>query len=152
MADTSLRLNKKEKLCSTVAIDQLFGRGGAYSGDTRSALAYPFRAVWRNNPRRRSDAPAQFLISIPKRRLRQAVDRVLMRRRAREAYRLLRHEYPITAGARLDIAFIYVASETIGYFAVEKSMRRLLSKISKSSTALTCHEPAQVDNADENAV
>ena len=136
---TSLRLYKKEKLCSTVAIDQLFGRGGV-SIATRAALVYPLRVVWRNNPRRRSDAPAQFLISVPKRRLRHAVDRVQMRRRIREAYRLSRHLYPLPADARLDVAFIYVASELMPYTAVERAMHRLLDRISHSAPSLLTHE------------
>lgn len=82
-----LRLYKKEKLCSTVAIEQLFMRGGE---GVQGALAYPLRAVWRKNPRRSSDAPVAFVVSIPKKRLRHAVDRVQMRRRVREAYRLAR--------------------------------------------------------------
>ena len=64
-----LRLYKKEKLCSTVAIEQLFMRGGE---GVQGALAYPLRAVWRKNPRRSSDAPVAFVVSIPKKRLRHA--------------------------------------------------------------------------------
>lgn len=122
-----------------MAIDQLFGRGGV-SVATRAALVYPLRAVWRNNPRRLSDAPVQFLISVPKRRLRHAVDRVQMRRRIREAYRLSRHLCPLPADARLDVAFIYVASELMPYAAVERAMHKLLDRISRSASSLLTHE------------
>lgn len=122
-----LRLYKKEKLCSAVAIDLLFSRGGALS-----ALAYPLRAVWRNNPQRKSDAPVAFMISVPKKRLHHAVDRVLMRRRIREAYRLNRNEYVNERIERLDVAFIYVADKPVPYGAVEASMKKLLSKICKA--------------------
>ncbi len=132
----SLRLYKKEKLCSTAAIDILFGRGGV-SISNKSALAYPLRVVWRQNGFRRSDAPVQFLISVPKRRLRHAVDRVLMRRRIREAYRLARPEFPMPAGLRIDVAFIYVASEVVPYAAVERAMHRLLGRIVRSSSLLS---------------
>lgn len=132
----SLRLYKKEKLCSTTAIDILFGRGGV-SVSNKSALAYPLRAVWRQNGFRRSDAPVQFLISVPKRRLHHAVDRVLMRRRIREAYRLARPEFPMPAGLRIDVAFIYVASEVVPYAAVERAMHRLLGRIVRSSSLLS---------------
>lgn len=124
-----LRLYKKQKLCSPTAIAQLFVRGG----DTSSALAHPLRAVWRQDPGRRSDAPAQFLISVPKKRLRHAVDRVAMRRRIREAYRLLHQEYPLPDGARLDIAFVYVANSLEPYARVEKAMRRLLAAIQQQA-------------------
>lgn len=115
-------LYKKEKLCSVVAIDQLFGNGGAEF----SRLAYPLRAIARNNVRRSSDAPLAFLISVPKKRLRHAVDRVTMRRRIREAYRLspLRQRTP--GALRLDVAFVYVADKPLPYSAVERAMRRIL--------------------------
>lgn len=132
----SLRLYKKEKLCSTVAIDQLFGHGGLHTGHSKSSIAFPIRAIWRHNPRRSSDAPIQFLVSVPKKRLRHAVDRVTMRRRIREAFRLLRHQYPMPSDARVDVVFLYVANELMPYTRVENSMRRLLDKIASSATVL----------------
>lgn len=137
-----LRLYKKEKLCSVIAIEQLFAGGGAAkhsdSADNNNpwrvygALAYPLRIVWRQSPGRRSDAPVQFLISVPKKRLRHAVDRVKMRRRIREAYRLNHLQYPLAEGTRLDVAFIYVANGLEPYARVEAAMRRLLAQLTKS--------------------
>lgn len=124
-----LRLYKKQKLCSPTAIGQLFGRQPGAS----SALAHPLRAVWRQNPGRKSDAPVQFLISVPKKRLRHAVDRVAMRRRIREAYRLLHQEYPLPDGARIDVAFIYVANALEPYARIEKAMRRILSTLQQQA-------------------
>ena len=129
----SLRLYKKEKLCSAIAIGQLFGPGAA--DDVNSALAYPLRMVWRNNPRRSSDAAVQFLVSIPKKRIRHAVDRVLMRRRVREAFRLIRHQYPVDPALRLDVAFIYVGNAKEPYDRVERSMSRLLKTLSHTAPA-----------------
>lgn len=123
-----LRLYKKEKLCSQVAVEQLFMRGSGASG----ALDYPLRAVWRTNPRRRSDAPIAFVISVPKKRLRHAVDRVAMRRRIREAYRLQRHLYPMPDGTRVDLAFVYVADRLMPYQAVYAAVGKLLAKIRTS--------------------
>lgn len=138
---TSLRLYKSEKLCSQTAIDMLFGRrapktpcagtpeesapkGGA-------SLCFPLRAVWRSNPGRRRGAQVQFLISIPKKRLRHAVDRVMMRRRVREAYRLNRHLLDgIPEGVLIDMAFVYVAPTLQPYAAVEQSVCRLLRRMS----------------------
>lgn len=118
----TLRLYKKEKLCSAVAIEQLFGPGGA----DFARLAYPLRMVARRNPRRRSDAPVAFMISVPKKRLRHAVDRVTMRRRIREAYRLHHHDFPLEEGIRLDTGFVYVADTLMPYSDIERAMLRLL--------------------------
>ncbi|MDE5661393.1 MAG: ribonuclease P protein component [Muribaculaceae bacterium] len=123
----TLRLYKKEKLSSTRAIEQLFAAGGA----DFSRLCYPLRALARNNERRSSDAPVAFLISVPKKRLRHAVDRVLMRRRIREAYRLQHQGYAMPDGMRIDLGFVYVANDTMPYSAVEKAMRRILEALSQ---------------------
>lgn len=131
-----LRLYKKEKLCSTVAVEQLFMRGS----DTTGALDYPLRVVWRPNPRRHSDAPVAFLISVPKKRLRHAVDRVAMRRRIREAYRLQRHLYPMPPGTRFDLAFVYVADRLMPYTAVHAAMGKLLARMQQWATEATADE------------
>lgn len=117
------RLYKIEKLRSEIAIGQLFDRSNPAA---QSVMAYPLRAVWTVNLSRlaametsseisrRKVAPCpQFLVSIPKKKLRHAVDRVQMRRRVREAYRLNRHLIP--KDIPLDIAFIYVATEVLPY-------------------------------------
>lgn len=124
-------LGKKEKLCSVRAIEQLFGSGGAEF----STLAYPLRAVARTDSARTSDARLAFLISIPKKRLRHAVDRVTMRRRVREAYRLNRSRCLLPDDTRLDLAFVYVADGLRSYAAVERAMRRILAAIAAKYTS-----------------
>ncbi len=74
----------------------------------------------------------QFLISVPKKKLRHAVDRVKMRRRIREAFRLHRHEYALPEGIRADIAFVYVASDLVDYGRTERAVCRLLEAVRKS--------------------
>ncbi|MDE6277817.1 MAG: ribonuclease P protein component [Muribaculaceae bacterium] len=136
----NLRLYKKEKLCSAVAIEQLFGPGGA----DFARLAYPLRLVARRNPGRYSDAPVAFVISVPKRRLRHAVDRVAMRRRIREAYRLHHRDFPLEEGIRLDAGFVYVANEQLPYAEVEKAMLKLLERLSAAFPPTTMAEEAAV--------
>lgn len=121
-----LRLYKKQKLCSKTAIEALFEKN---SPDAAACLAFPLRAVWKANPSRRSDAPVQFLISVPKRRLRHAVDRVKMRRRIREAFRLCQHIYPLPAGCRVDLAFVYIDNSLQPYAKVEKAMHKVLQAV-----------------------
>lgn len=139
-----LRLYKIEKLCSATATELLFARPGAAAsggpGDAvkpHSAVAWPWRAVWRVNTRRTADV-AQFLISVPKKRLRHAVDRVTMRRRCREAYRLSRHLLP--PSSRLDIAFIYVGDSLTPYDRTAASMTRLLGRMASSLTPPTADD------------
>ncbi len=136
-------LGKRHKLCNITAIDALFAHrsGGERvdatdKNDIRSALAYPLRAVWRERPddtgRNPGAAPVQFLISIPKRRLKHAVDRVTMRRRVREAYRLARPGMEAAIGERrYDLSFIYVADKLLPYKRIERAVGRLLDTLAK---------------------
>ncbi len=118
------RLYKIEKLRSEIAIGQLFDRGRA---NANSVMAFPLRAVWRVNTDRTSASCPQFLISIPKKRLRHAVDRVAMRRRVREAYRLNRSLIP--RDLPIDIAFIYIDDNLRPYADIQRSIRKILTRI-----------------------
>lgn len=137
-----LTLHKKQKLCSELAVEKLFAGGGAEF----SRLHYPLRAVGRNNPGRSSDAPVAFLISVPKKRLRHAVDRVLMRRRIREAFRLNHRNYEIPSGSRIDLAFIYVADGVVSYAKAERAVCRILQALSEHySTAAALADESVTD-------
>ena len=124
---TSLKLYKSEKLCSKTEIEQLYSQG-------TSVMAYPLRAVWLAVPPRKEVQPvaARFLISIPKKRIRHAVNRVLLRRRTREAYRLNRRQVLLPAlqqhGVGVDIAFVYLDSTAAPYAVIEEKMISLLSR------------------------
>ncbi len=122
---TSFRLYKKEKLCSKTAQDLLFSK----EGGACSAIAYPLRAVWRINPERVRGASVQILISVPKKRLRHAVDRVKMSRRTREAYRLNKSSIPMPE-SKVDMAFVYISDSLQRYQSIEAAMQKLLDNLS----------------------
>ena len=72
---TSLRLDKREKLRGKTRVDGIFVAG-------TSVIAYPLRAVFMvERDTGGETAAARFLVSIPKKKIRHAVDRVLLRRR-----------------------------------------------------------------------
>ncbi len=119
---TSLRLHKSEKLCSTTSIDALF------ASKSKGALAFPVRMVWMPSHGAPRGARVRFMISVPKKRLRHAVDRVKMRRRIREAYRLNRDLIP-ESDTRFDVAFIYIAPDLRPYRRIESAMKRLLPQL-----------------------
>lgn len=127
MAD--YRLRKCERLCSRTAMDNLFAQG-------QSTIAYPLRAVYRY--RESGDHFAQIMVTIPKKKIRKAVQRVLLRRRIRESYRLHRHELlSPTLLARqqgVDVAFIYLSEDVHPYALIEAKMRELLTRIARQ-----CH-------------
>ncbi|MCM1336973.1 MAG: ribonuclease P protein component [Candidatus Amulumruptor caecigallinarius] len=123
------RLYKREKLCSRTAIETLFARDASAPG-LCSFLAYPLRAVWRIAA---DGAPEpQFLISVPKRRLRHAVDRVRIRRLVRESWRLHREAIPNVAG--LQLGLVYVATGLSDYRHVERALLRILAKVAETGS------------------
>ena len=122
------KLKKDEKLCSRTAVELLFGEG-------KSLMAFPLRAAYRLRPR--GEHPVQFLISIPKKRIRHAVGRVTLRRRVREAYRLNRRELLQAAlgdtGWGVDIAFVYLDSTLAPYSVINEKMISLLTRIAQAA-------------------
>ena len=119
---------KSERLCSRILMDRLF------QGDNRSVSAYPIRAVFLP-----VDPTAQqgvsVLISVPKKRFHDAVDRNRVKRQLREAYR--KHKHALTSrmaerGEGLLIAFVYVSPQIESTDYIEKRMVRLLDKIGEA--------------------
>lgn len=133
-----LKMGKSERLHHRTLVEGLFAEG-------KSMYEFPLRLVWRWIPASQLDAsfrngrpsgiaPVQMMVTIPKKKRRHAVDRVLMRRRIREAYRLNRMPMreslssPVAEGF-LQIAFIYLHNENVDYAELEPKMRKLLAKL-----------------------
>ena len=117
---------KSERLCSQILIDRLF------QGESRSVAAFPIRVVFLP-----VDAEVQpgvsILISVPKKRFHDAVDRNRVKRQIREAYR--KHKHALVAqmaaqGRGLLVAFVYVSDKIESTSYIEKRITRLLEKIS----------------------
>ena len=119
---------KHERLCSRLLMDRLF------QGDNRSVSAYPIRAVFL--PVERSEQQSvSVLISVPKKRFHDAVDRNRVKRQLREAYRKHKHALIEQMSEReqgLLIAFVYVSPQIESTDYIEKRMTRLLGKISEA--------------------
>jgi ribonuclease P protein component len=116
---------KEERLCNKRLIDGLFHNGSSF-------LCYPFKASWLfiDEPQQ---APAQILFSVSKKRFKRAVDRNLIKRRMREAYRLNKQIqlYDLLTGADKKIVLLvgYIGKEIADYAFMEKKMQKLLSQL-----------------------
>lgn len=78
--------------------------------------------------------PVQLLVSVPKKRRRKAVDRVLMRRRIREAYRasaasLISKVDDIEGIRTVSVALIYCKDFNAPYKDVLEDVRKLIEKL-----------------------
>ncbi|MFA6277167.1 MAG: ribonuclease P protein component, partial [Pedobacter sp.] len=88
------KFNKEERLCSKKSLDLLFKNGSSF-------LLYPFRITFLfvNEPHK---YPTQVVINVAKKRYKHAVDRNLIKRRTREAYRLHKQAHLYGALANRD--------------------------------------------------
>lgn len=135
-----MTLRKSAKLRHRTLVNQLFEKGKSiYSG--------PLRVTFR--PLSNQDlidsfrenvpdlvGPVQIMITVPKKKRRHAVDRVLMRRRIREAFRLQWH--PLRKIIQedpeirtLSLAIVYNHSANKDMDSISSAMADALSKIIK---------------------
>jgi ribonuclease P protein component len=116
---------KEERLCNKRLIDELFHNGSSF-------LCYPFKASWllTDEP---LQFPVQILFSVSKKRFKRAVDRNLIKRRMREAYRLHKqqHLYDKVGGneKKVILSLGYIGKEIAPYEFTEKKMLKLLTQL-----------------------
>lgn len=118
-------LGKEERLKSNLSIQELLKQGKTVSG-------YPLKMYWNFSPDLQQTYPARAAISVPKRKFRRAVDRNLMKRRIREAYRLNKHILYETLDQRqqkIQLIILLLSDEFIPYTQLEKGIRELLLKL-----------------------
>ncbi|HEY8927886.1 MAG TPA: ribonuclease P protein component [Mucilaginibacter sp.] len=116
---------KEERLCNKKLIDRLFHNGSSF-------LCYPFKASWLvvDEP---LQFPAQILFSVSKKRYKHAVDRNLIKRRMREAYRLNKQQYlynTLTGSNKSIVLSVgFIGKEIVEYDFAEKKMLKLLIQL-----------------------
>lgn len=115
----------KEHLKSKKVIEELYANG-------TSVTAYPLRAVFIERPADTQEPSAVVLISVAKKRFRHAVDRNLVKRRIREAYRTGKHplvEHLEKNGKKMAIAILYIDTKHSTTAFLKKKMSKLLDSI-----------------------
>lgn len=114
-------LKKPERLSSKKDIQELFKNGSSF-------YLYPFKVITLPST---TSSIHQVLFTVPKRNFKRAVDRNLLKRRMREAYRL--HKHLLTTEPQvLSIAYIYTPKEIVDYATIAKPLEQSLSRIKKN--------------------
>ena len=114
--------NKAEKLSKEKTIQELFNRGSSF-------YLFPFKVIYIPNPDQSINQP-QILISVSSRNFRRAVDRNLIKRRIREAYRLQK-EIIRGESKRGAFAFVYTSKSVLPYTEIRSKLFLVLEKIGK---------------------
>lgn len=110
---------KIQRLTSKKLIDQLFEQGKAVN-------LSPIRVIKFPNPVQ-ENTETQVLFTVPSRNFKRAVDRNLLKRRMREAYRLNKSLVP--PELKWLLAYIYIAKEILPYKTIEQKMVEALKRL-----------------------
>lgn len=114
------RFPKSERLHKRNSIQELFNRGSSF-------YLSPFKVLFLVNT---DDCTHhQVLFSVPKRNFKRAVDRNLIKRRMREAYRLNKHT--IHESPTIQIAYIYTHKEILAFNQIQEKLIETLKRLVK---------------------
>ncbi len=115
---------KKQKLCNETVIKEMFFSGKSFTSPA-------IRLVWKED---NNEVPIKSIIVVPKKKIRLATKRNIIRRRMKEAYRLNRIELENTLKAnklQLNIAIIYQREQILSYKVVDDEIKLMLERLTK---------------------
>lgn len=118
------KFKKEERLCSHIVLEKLFEEGESF-------FSFPFRILMIKTEKL-GEYPVQVVFTVPKRNIKSAVKRNLIRRRMRESYRLNKHvlyEKLQNNDQQLALTFIFTGKEPADYKVIEKGIVKAIKKL-----------------------
>lgn len=117
------KFSKIEHLKSRKAIELLFKEG-------KSIYKYPLKLIW-NFQALENIETHQIGVTVPKRNFKKAVDRNLLKRRMREAYRLNKQIICNDECSIIYAMLIYTSKKSEPFKNIESSIKVLLKRLGK---------------------
>ena len=117
---------KNERLCGKITIDNLFTNGSSIKDSI-------FRLVW-NTEEFHNEIIVQALIVVPKKNIKNAANRNILKRRIREAFRIYKsglYKKIKSKKQQLAIVIIYQGRELFPYKVIEEKIKLILSRLSE---------------------
>lgn len=125
------KFTKAERLSSKKEITALFNEGKSF------AISH-IRVVYRFLPKQ-EERPNAILVSVPKKYFKHAVDRNLLKRRIREAYRLNK-ELLQNMPARVEFMLLYQKRRIATFAEIEEIVKKALERILSEACTEACAE------------
>ena len=122
---------KAERLCNKISIDYLFS-----TKDKIKFTEFPFMVIAKESLDKNQKFSAQMMVSVSKRKIKLAVNRNLMKRRVKEAYRLNKSDFYSSLDSqnrKLILCFIYLGNKPIEYPLIEEKIIVLLNRLKEQS-------------------
>ena len=127
MTKTDASFSKGERLCGIKAVSELFSGG-------RTLNLPPLRIIYRILPSDENYQRVRVLVTVPRRQFKKAVDRNLIRRRIKEAWRS--DKSPLTEAvertdSRLELAIIWNDTAIRSYDETSKSVKEAIGRLTR---------------------
>ena len=123
-------LPKNERLSLQKDIDRLFESGHRF-------VSFPLQIIYLTNDKDpENDSGISVLISVPKKRIRQAVKRNYIKRLIRESFRINKIETVACykqKGKQLHVAFIYICNDIKLHNDIKKAVLKALDFIQRKT-------------------
>lgn len=116
-------LNKKERLKSRKALEQLFSSG-------KSFVIAPYRVIYQ-----KAETGLLFTVGVSARNFKKAADRNRIKRQTREAYRLQKlplKEWLSANNTGLHLFLTYTAREKKDFALIQDAVQKIISKLIKT--------------------
>lgn len=120
-SDLKYTFSKEERLKSRKEIKELFDKGSSF-------FIYPFKTFYLPITSPDSSCKNKLLISISKKNHKKAVDRNLLKRRIREAYRLNKRLLTDN-GPSFAIGLVFVSRQILSFSEIDSKLKLVMKRL-----------------------